>query len=339
MKPWRTRLFSLATAGGVTLGLLSGCGGDSSGPSGLTVDPELLPELLGQLGGTFANNEALSTLSAVGFLITSVTSQPAPPAPTGIARIPAEAIGKTYVWNADTYAYEVDDARTGAPADGVRFIIYEVSEGSYYPDTPLVEIGYVDIRDLGSGDNIDVRHVVTIGGVTALTFDVSGTLTETTADLTTEGTISDGTSFADFEHTIANVLNGSQSLTISASSGPISLDWAFDRMGAYASGPGKDELTLVDHQSNTTIALLVNWDASEIAQAGSTLKFNNVVVADATGSGGFIELQPRDGSGLDDNDALVLAGAYFNIFTLNAEILGLTRLALASSGGRDLPGF
>jgi len=339
MKTRRSRLLSLATTGSLAIGLASGCGGDSSGPSGSGLDPDFLPGALGQVGTAFATNQALTSLNALGALITSVTSQPAPPAPAGIATVPAEAIGKTYVWDADLFSYVVDELRTGAPTDGVRFILYALGAGGYYPSTPLTETGYVDIRDLGAGDNIDVRHVVVIGGVTQLTFNVSGTLSSTTADLTTAGTVSGGSQSATFSHTIEMVLNGSQKLTIEAASGTISLDWAYDRLGAYATGPGKDELTLVDSQSNATIALLVNWDAAEVAQSGSTLKFNNVVVADVTGSGGFIQLLPRSGSGLDDNDALVLASAYFDIFTLNAGIIGLTRLGLASAGGRDLPGF
>ena len=52
--------------------------------------------------------------------------------------------GKTFVWNVDTRTYVVDATATGAPANGVRFILYnwEVLNG---PTIPLNRIGYIDI--------------------------------------------------------------------------------------------------------------------------------------------------------------------------------------------------
>ena len=58
--------------------------------------------------------------------------------------IPDNVKGKTFVWNVDTRAYVADATGTGAPANGVRFILYawDVLNG---PMIPLNRIGYVDI--------------------------------------------------------------------------------------------------------------------------------------------------------------------------------------------------
>ncbi|HTG49534.1 MAG TPA: hypothetical protein VL915_03525, partial [Gemmatimonadales bacterium] len=57
------------------------------------------------------------------------------------AAILEEHLGKTFVRNASTLEYEVSD-RTGAPSNGVRFIVYTVNPISGQPVTPLQEVGY-----------------------------------------------------------------------------------------------------------------------------------------------------------------------------------------------------
>jgi hypothetical protein len=57
--------------------------------------------------------------------------------------IPVDEKGKTFVWNADTRTFVADPAVAGAPADGVRFILY--AWGLNAPSLPLTRLGYVDI--------------------------------------------------------------------------------------------------------------------------------------------------------------------------------------------------
>ena len=46
--------------------------------------------------------------------------------------------------------------RTGAPANGVRFLLYAVDPVTFQPVEPLVEAGYVDITDLSGGNTQSV---------------------------------------------------------------------------------------------------------------------------------------------------------------------------------------
>lgn len=59
------------------------------------------------------------------------------------ADIPVTLLGKTFEWSLGSEAY-VQTARTGAPATGVRFILYQL-DGNLLPANPLVERGYADI--------------------------------------------------------------------------------------------------------------------------------------------------------------------------------------------------
>ena len=64
------------------------------------------------------------------------------------AAIPAEFVGKTFVWNGT--AYEVSTL-IGAPAGGVRFLLYAIDPVTRIPTTPLTETGYVDLVDMSWG--------------------------------------------------------------------------------------------------------------------------------------------------------------------------------------------
>ncbi|MEQ1856108.1 MAG: hypothetical protein ABL963_06550 [Longimicrobiales bacterium] len=92
--------------------------------------------------------------------------------------------GETFVYVPALDEYAVDSTRTGAPATGVRFVVYEVDSAGI----PIVteEIGYADLIDEGdtSAEDVALRLVVVANSVTVLdyatTLDlglVQGTLT------------------------------------------------------------------------------------------------------------------------------------------------------------------
>jgi hypothetical protein len=63
--------------------------------------------------------------------------------------IPGDILGSTLIYNADTRRYEIDPARTGAPQNGVRFVLYAVDpiRGEVLTPPGDHEIGYLDLRD------------------------------------------------------------------------------------------------------------------------------------------------------------------------------------------------
>jgi hypothetical protein len=78
--------------------------------------------------------------------------------------------GKTFVYNGETDDYEVDPARSGAPATGVRFVLYDVGPNG----RPQVskEIGYADLTDEGtpSGAAVALRLVAVEQSTTLLDY-------------------------------------------------------------------------------------------------------------------------------------------------------------------------
>ena len=103
--------------------------------------------------------------------------------------------GRTY--DRDGGDYRHNDDRTDAPADGVRFILYEVDPVTGEPgDT---EIGYVDIIDESTDLAYVARVIVVTGGVEHINYTVS--VGEGTESVRFEvvGFISDGTDRVDVD--------------------------------------------------------------------------------------------------------------------------------------------
>lgn len=321
-----TLVWSLA----LTTVALTACGDDSTAPSGgLSASDfmEAAGEAIASIGGALEDNEATATLSVLGFHITSVTSQATLSSPAGFARVPSGALGGTFLFDPELYQYVLDESASGAPADGARFLLYEVNEIAYEIVTPLNEIGHIDIRDL-SGSTLDVRHVVVINGSTVLTFNVTGTVSETGADLTTSGTVNNGATSAEFSFDI-EVSAAAQHLAIDATSGSYRLQWDYVRAG-YGIGPGTDAITLSDSQSGGKIEMNIAWDQAFMGTG--TVEFNDVVVADVAGSGGYPEVTPRANSGLDEWDALLLVEGYYEIFYLESFLLEMTVFGVENTG-------
>ena len=107
------------------------------------------------------------------------------------AAIPPEIAGKTYAYSGGTY---VPTDRTGAPVNGVRFLLYAVDPVTFTPVEPLVETGYVDITDL-SGSSTQAARVQVVSGTTTY-LDYTVTANSLTGSITLVGFVTDGTNRA-----------------------------------------------------------------------------------------------------------------------------------------------
>jgi hypothetical protein len=166
----RTNLALLAA----TLALVAACHDDATSPPVVTnfdarhafskFDP--LAAVLDQpiytsFNGALSSFEIYFRTAPVGAQIVTpsrgafdarLTRTLAPVAQVRATAIPDNVKGRTFVWDANTRSFVADAAATGAPANGVRFVLYawDVLNG---PTLPLNRIGYVDIFPAeGSGD-------------------------------------------------------------------------------------------------------------------------------------------------------------------------------------------
>lgn len=107
--------------------------------------------------------------------------------------IPDSLYGDTYEWDLTTAAY-VLTARTGAPTNGVRFILYAVNPLTNEPVDPLNEVGYVDLMDESAGNTVQLHIQVKGASGTPTYLDYTATVIAgtTTFTATVNGSLSNG---------------------------------------------------------------------------------------------------------------------------------------------------
>ncbi|UCC49825.1 MAG: hypothetical protein JSV41_06615, partial [Gemmatimonadota bacterium] len=197
---WPARVAVLALA----LSVFVACDDDETGPS-LSDTGANVSSVINQF---LTQNEGLASLELFAASITDVLAPVGPVGPAlapesntiagltkGVrasldelraprATIPPDLLGVTFVYDPGQSAY-VPSERMGAPANGVRFILYD-------NPSDLNEIGYLDFID---GSNfgvqpwvIDVSLEVFLTGVgTVLDYTVTGTAFEGSANITFDG--------------------------------------------------------------------------------------------------------------------------------------------------------
>jgi|GEM_PF-531539 hypothetical protein len=121
-----------------------------------------------------------------------------------------------FTYNPTTQQYE-DDGTNSGPANGVRFVLYDVVGGSIDPNTPL---GYLDVLDQSDPTKSEVAIVVTDLNGTVTYADYAVTLPDTfdpvaqTFDLLSQGTLSDGQDNVDFEMHLTQTSPDAQVVTV-----------------------------------------------------------------------------------------------------------------------------
>ncbi len=107
--------------------------------------------------------------------------------------IPASVLGTTYVFDPETHCYVADPERTGAPENGVRYILYAVNPFTHEP-VVSAEIGYADLTDEGNDvpNTAALRLVAVSDGVTFVDYRVSLAGSNGSGELAVEGTFFDG---------------------------------------------------------------------------------------------------------------------------------------------------
>ena len=216
------------------IGFMTGCGGNDStapdtpfDPTGTTSDiaavasayesdamygfQSAMPAItttLGESSATVALRAAPSKVMATGKsgareyagtlarLYTQPTAGMRPV--TSRAAILEEHLGVTFVRNAETLVYEASD-RTGAPPNGVRFIVYTVNPISGQPVAPLQEVGYADVEVTQSTSSASIRIELVSGNVTYLDYTVGATASQTAATINVLGFVSNGEDRVNFD--------------------------------------------------------------------------------------------------------------------------------------------
>lgn len=105
--------------------------------------------------------------------------------------LPSDVLGKTFEWSDVEGAYVVSE-RPGAPANGLRVIVYDRTA------TPFVEVGFVDVTDESDAAADRLRVRLEKQGLTRLDYTVEATQSTSSAAVMVDGFITDGVEQVNF---------------------------------------------------------------------------------------------------------------------------------------------
>lgn len=221
--------------------------------------------------------------------------------------IPAEAAGKTFIYDLATASYVVSD-RPLLASNKVRFILYEVDPGTYAPVEPLVETGYVDLTDLSAGSTQAARVQVVSGDVTYLDYTVSASSTASSGQVSVIGYVTDGVTQANVN--LRSTLTFTAGLTLTYSLDLPQRDVAIDLSVSITdvSSPSSTvNVNLTMRGPNGTVTL-----SGQFTDTSGTLnvRINGNAFATITTDGTTTTITRNDGMPLSDDELQALNGVY-----------------------------
>lgn len=89
------------------------------------------------------------------------------------ALFPPAVLGRTLAFDAASYTYKIDSTLTGAPANGIRILIYATNALTGQPVLPLSQTGYLELTDKSSPQSPTLGVLLTFGAVTVVQYDVT----------------------------------------------------------------------------------------------------------------------------------------------------------------------
>lgn len=336
------RISIKGVAAAMSLAVMTACS-DASGPGtgGTTFDPQRVRDGLAAVEQV-GTNPVLRSFQALGGEIGGAQAAvggadrfvAAVRQVAGIVRpevgaqlipiIRSSMLGKTFVHDPVTKQYVVAPNRTGAPANGVRFVLYQV-DGENRPTS--TEIGVADLIDdkAASATSAGLRLTVVSQGKTYLdyAFDLSGSIA--TAVVRVKGYMSDGTERVNFDITTTGQLfaRGGQT-TVTAKLDVPSQGFAVEAEVKGVAGSdqgngdvslrvtaGEDEVTITAKTTNGTV--------------DATVKVNGTVFATIKGPQANPVIRGEGGRELTQEELAALGEAFAfaeGVFELFFGLLG-----------------
>lgn len=312
------------TVAAVAVFLLAGCGSSTSPASAF--DPTVTEATSNRLFAPMDSNRALQSIAELSTYFSLTGAPPVlalvphpgdvdTPSATlervraaGLALdasdiqsiFPDNVLGKTFVYNPNTPGYELSDT-TGAPSNGVRFILYAVDPVLHRVLTPLNAIGYVDFVDEGN----DLRITAVVNGVTYVDYTVSFSVSvaNQSFELDADGYVADGTHRVNFTVALAGTAAGG------------TLDYRIDDAAGAGSlhlvavATGTTDLTTtftITAGSDVTIVAVTQTGDSTSATVTGTITYDGTRVIDISGPANGPHFSRPGGTALTDAEVAAL---------------------------------
>lgn len=267
-------------------------------------------------------SEALRELAADGDTraFAAAMASVATEAADGAASIPLISDGnrgKTFVFSAEAHDWVVDPNRTGAPANGVRFITYEPKGAEPDPTKP---IGHADLIDLGDATaGIALRLVVVEGSLTVLDYQTTLQGSNGSGQVTVEGFIQNHRDKLDFEIDVHGQKDGA------VERGDVYLDLAIAEREFFVAGEVHSEKE--NGSEHSTVDLSVRHGAhsfrvdvaNDQGALSGTIDLNHAPFATVSGTAQQPVFKTPSGGDITGVHALVL----WRIFDITEDVFDL----------------
>ncbi len=272
MHAFRLRSLVMAIVPATAVGL-AGCGESPV----TSFDPVALSNTTTGVLSAVTGGAVLQSLTALGGQMTlgaAARGTPRSPGATLGVFPPGAPLGSTFVYDAAQRQYVLSNA-TGAPANGVRFLLHSV------PVTAQSSvIGYVDLLDDTTA--LGVRAFETGGQSPVVEYRVSGNATSSTAMITGSGTVNQGAAEVDLD-TLTESFSVTAGITldhqVSVPSQGLSVAFHVAVSGSVLNALLSGMVTIHDGGGNTTV---VSGSGSASAFSG-TITYNGTDVVKFSG--------------------------------------------------------
>lgn len=339
----------------LAVSVVTACDDDGAGPAG-TLDPvETATTIENVANQFFVSNTGVQSLNALSDEIFTVLGSPTiagfasipnpkeaigKPSPELLEQvetvrkaaaasvemqIPVGLLGNTLVYDEGQGRYVIDEARTGADPNGVRFILYAINQATGKPLSPPSEneIGYVDIIDTSDFPTVNISVTVVAEGQTLLDVTATGSGDQTSFNLTFDGTLSDGTDQVSFGISI-NASATSEALSFSLAAAGLEIGLTFS--GTPDSDAGTVTLEIFDTSSLDRLVFDLSIDASDNLTGSVALNDTDLALISGTFDSPIVT--NGDGDPLTDQELAALEDLFVAMGAVVEVFFGLVELAL-----------
>ncbi|MFI5280935.1 MAG: hypothetical protein ACHQU1_10585 [Gemmatimonadales bacterium] len=94
-------------------------------------------------------------------------------APSAAGLFPAAVLGRTIAWDTLSSTYKIDSTLSGAPANGIRILIYTSDALSGQPMLPLTLTGYLELTDKSSAQTATLGTLLALGSTAVAQYDIA----------------------------------------------------------------------------------------------------------------------------------------------------------------------
>ncbi len=214
-------------------------------------------------------------------------------------------LGKTFVYDAGEDDYVVDPTRTGAPTDGVRFILYK-TDSSGNPIAGM-EIGHADLIDEGASttDQVALRLLVVANDRTIANYTIRVDTLDEDGTISIGGFLQNNTDRLDFDMVVTGSDEGADD--------SINITFSLEVKGRSFSVTGS-LVGISDHSDDGTVQITIRHkdDTLRLKVTGKgdsitgTFHLNGDVLAHVSGNSENPTFTGADGGGLTAGEISVL---------------------------------